>query len=442
MAQTAKISRQPAVNVPTVSAQAEVVAHDSRTLTRDMLALATLMLIVIAYHLINPLLLHETRFGTAFRNATLQPVLAVSLILCTVLMIIAARRGDDPDAEKQSLTTVEMLAAGALSIFTAMVTLAVLLRWNIFGALLGIDQALFTARTNSETPVDLFTQAYSIAAIFEWLAIIGTVALWRPWTRVSLYRRMIRKQAAPLTVAVIVLILWEVLIVIFQIQQFLLPRPSVIGGTLLETYPRLISAGWNTFQNAFWGFIIGSAAGILTGFAAARFTSFSKALLPLAIAVNAVPIIALAPIFNLWFGDLSSASKIAIVVVIVYFPAMISTVKGLTSVDALSLELMKSYAAGQVDTFLKLRLPSALPFIFSALKVSTTLSMIGAIVSEYFGGSTAGLGFRIRDDAGLFKYPEAWSAIFIASAFGIFFYVVVSAVERSVMSWHVSFRDN
>ena len=127
---------------------------------------------------------------------------------------------------------------------------------------------------------------------------------------------------------------------------------------------------------------------------------------------------------------------------IVYFPAMISTVKGLTSVDALSLELMKSYAAGQFDIFLKLRLPSALPFIFSALKVSTTLSMIAAIVSEYFGGSTAGLGFRIRDDAGLFKYPEAWSAIFIASAFGIFFYVVVSAVERSVMSWHVSFRDN
>jgi NitT/TauT family transport system permease protein len=442
MAQTAKLSRQQTVNVPAVSAQTEVVEHDRRTLARDLLALATIGLVIITYHLMNPLLLHETRFGTAFRNATLQPVLAISLICGTILLIMAARRGDDPDLEKHALTLPEWIAALALGLYTAIVALAVLLRWNVFGAFLSIDQALFTARPNSETPVELFTQAYTLAAVFEWLAIAGTVYLWKPWMRLSLYARTIRRQAAPLMVAVIVLVLWEVLIVIFQIQQFLLPRPSVIGSTLLDTYPRLISAGWNTFQNAFWGFIFGSAAGILTGFAAARFTSFSKALLPLAIAINAVPIIALAPIFNLWFGDLNPASKIAIVIVIVYFPAMISTVKGLTSVDALSLELMKSYAAGQFDIFLKLRLPSALPFIFSALKVSTTLSMIAAIVSEYFGGSTAGLGFRIRDDAGLFKYPEAWSAIFIASAFGIFFYVVVSAVERSVMSWHVSFRDN
>jgi len=124
-----------------------------------------------------------------------------------------------------------------------------------------------------------------------------------------------------------------------------------------------------------------------------------------------------------------------------FFPAMVSTIKGLTSVDPLSLELMKSYAAGQLATFIKLRLPSALPYIFSALKVATTLSMIGAIVGEYFGGSTAGLGYRIRDDAGLFKYPEAWAAIFVASAFGILFYIVVSSVERALMPWHVSFRE-
>jgi NitT/TauT family transport system permease protein len=160
-----------------------------------------------------------------------------------------------------------------------------------------------------------------------------------------------------------------------------------------------------------------------------------------AIAVNAVPILALAPIFNNWFGALNSASKIAIVAVSGYFPSMISTVRGLTSADALSLELMKSYAASQWEMFRKLRLPSALPFIFSALKVGTTLAMIAAIVSEYFGGSTAGLGYRIRDDAGLFKYPDAWSAIFVAALYGIIFYMVVSVVERALMSWHVSFRE-
>jgi NitT/TauT family transport system permease protein len=173
----------------------------------------------------------------------------------------------------------------------------------------------------------------------------------------------------------------------------------------------------------------------------ARFVSFSKALLPVAVAINAIPIIAFAPIFNNWFGLLSPASKIAIVAMTTYFPAMISTVRGLTSVDNLSLELMTSYAAAPMTIFRKLRLPSALPFIFSALKVATTLSMIAAIVSEYFGGSTAGLGFRIRDDAGLFKYPEAWSAIFIAALYGILFYTLVSAVERALLSWHISFRE-
>jgi NitT/TauT family transport system permease protein len=173
----------------------------------------------------------------------------------------------------------------------------------------------------------------------------------------------------------------------------------------------------------------------------ARFLSFSKALLPVAIAINAIPIIALAPIFNNWFGALNPVSKMAIVVVTTFFPTMVSTVRGLNSVDPLSLELMRSYAASQWEVFRKLRLPSSLPYIFSALKVATTLSMIGSIVSEYFGGSTAGLGYRIRDDAGLFKYPEAWSAILVASLYGILFYLVVSAVERALLAWHVSFRE-
>jgi NitT/TauT family transport system permease protein len=102
---------------------------------------------------------------------------------------------------------------------------------------------------------------------------------------------------------------------------------------------------------------------------------------------------------------------------------------------------MQSYAAAPMTIFRKLRLPNALPYIFSALKLATTLSMIGAIVSEYFGGSTAGLGFRIRDDAGLFKYPEAWAAILMASLGGILFYLLVSAVERAMLAWHVSFRE-
>ena len=181
----------------------------------------------------------------------------------------------------------------------------------------------------------------------------------------------------------------------------------------------------------------------MTGIFSSRkgFTNFSKALMPLAIAANSVPIIAFAPIFNTWFGALNPQSKIAIVAVLTYFPAMISTVKGLNSVDYRSLELMRSYAATEMEIFRKLRFPNALPFIFSALKVATTLAMIGAIVSEYFGGSTKGLGYRIREDAQLFRYPESWSAIIIAALLGILFYMVVSAVERATMPWHISFRE-
>jgi NitT/TauT family transport system permease protein len=154
-----------------------------------------------------------------------------------------------------------------------------------------------------------------------------------------------------------------------------------------------------------------------------------------------VPIIAFAPIANFWFGVTSPNSKIAIVAVLCYFPAMISTVRGLTSVDTTQLELMQSYAATEVDIFRRLRIPNALPFMFSAFKLATTLSMIGAIVAEFFGGSLSGLGYRIREDAVLFRFPESWSAIIIASLFGISFYVLISALERAAMPWYRSFRS-
>lgn len=407
--------------------------YDGRTLGRDLLALMTIFLVVVAYHLQNPVLLYQVQFGSAFRNATLQPVIAVGLIL--TFLILA---GDWASLRRNP---IRLAAAIVLLLYGLYIAVAVLLDFNLMGAFLGIDQTLFVDRLRDGAPLDLLEQHLQITVIFEYLALVAVVILWEPWTRLKLYTRALRKNTAPILVAVVVIALWEILINIFGIQEFLLPRPSVIAETFAEVYPRLVSAAWNTFQNAFWGFVFGCGAGILTGIASARFTSFSRALLPLAVGINAVPIIALAPIMNLWFGDLNPASKIAIVAVLTYFPAMVSTVRGLNSVDQSSMELMKTYAASQMTIFRKLRLPSALPFIFSALKVATTLSMIGAIVSEYFGGSTAGLGFRIRDDAGLFKYPEAWSAIVMASVFGILFYLAVSAVERALMHWHISFRE-
>jgi NitT/TauT family transport system permease protein len=273
------------------------------------------------------------------------------------------------------------------------------------------------------------------------MALIATFYLWSPWENLDLYNEALQRNIVPLGIALVVLTLWEGVIELFGIKQFLLPRPSVIWVTLLDEYPKMIAAGWFTFLNAFKGFAIGCGLGVITGVASARFSRFSTAILPLAIAANAIPIIAFAPIMNIWFGVTEPDSKIAIVAVLCYFPAMISTVRGLTSVDPMQLELMRSYAASEFHIFRWLRFPNALPFMFSAFKLTTTLSMIGAIVSEFFGGSLAGLGYRIREDAALFRFPESWSAIIVASLFGISFYLMISALERAAMPWYRAFRS-
>ena len=438
-------------SVYSAAADEVVESFDNRTLGRDMLALVTIFLVIAVYHVQNPLLQFGTQFGRTFRNPSLQNVLVVGLVIVAVVLVRGALRPANGDVGARHALPLRngsfrqhpllRVSAVVLVLYCVYSVVTILLDWHPVGTLLGIEQAVFLDETDESSPLGLLENALTISTVFEYLAIAAVVVLWQPWTRFAVYGRAVRRQSAALLIAVLVLVLWEVLITVFQIQQFLLPRPSVIAATLAETYPRLIAAGWLTFQSAFWGFVIGCGAGILTGMVSARFLSFSKALLPVAIAINAIPIIAMAPIFNNWFGALNPASKMAIVVVTTFFPTMVSTVRGLNSVDPLSLELMRSYAASQWEVFRKLRLPSSLPYIFSALKVATTLSMIGSIVSEYFGGSTAGLGYRIRDDAGLFKYPEAWSAILVASLYGILFYLVVSAVERALLSWHVSFRE-
>jgi NitT/TauT family transport system permease protein len=229
--------------------------------------------------------------------------------------------------------------------------------------------------------------------------------------------------------------LWEGAISVFDIQQFLLPRPSDIVQTFFERRDSLWSAGWYTFKEAFWGFVLGSSAAIAFAVVVSRFQTLGRALMPVAIAANAIPIIAFAPIFNAWFDPLSPSSKIAVAAVLCFFPVMVNTLRGLTSVRPSSIELMRSYAAGEVAIFGKLRAPTALPFVFSALKVATVLAMIGAIVGEYFGGSQEALGIQIKNSAALFDFTTAWAAIMVASVLGIAFYAAVATVERLVLKW-------
>lgn len=246
-------------------------------------------------------------------------------------------------------------------------------------------------------------------------------------------------------VAVSVLALWEFLVVILDIQQFLLPKPSKIFAELQSEFDLflapdssslLFQATYATFYEAIGGLFIGCSAGILVALITARWTVISDATMPFAIAANSVPIIAFAPIMNNWFGLTNPMSKMAIVAIIVFFPTMINTVRGLTLVDERQLELMRSYAASPFTILRSLRIPNALPFIFSALRVASPLSLIGAVVAEFFGGPRATLGVFITQEASSFNFARAWTAILMASIIGISFYLAVLIAERLVMPWY------
>jgi NitT/TauT family transport system permease protein len=212
--------------------------------------------------------------------------------------------------------------------------------------------------------------------------------------------------------------------------KFLLPKPSAIATTLWHNSHVLWSAGWFTFKEALGGFVIGSGLAIVVALAFARWRRLGSALMPYAIATNAIPIIAFAPITNAWFGVLNPHSKWAIAAILCFFPVLVNTLRGLTSVQPEAIELMRSYAASEVDVFRRVRIPAALPFLFAGLKVATVLSMIAAIVGDFFGGSTQALGVQIENSISLFDFPFGWAAIVVASILGIAFYVAVGVAER------------
>ena len=243
-----------------------------------------------------------------------------------------------------------------------------------------------------------------------------------------------------LAVFAIGIALWQGLTTAFHVQAFLLPKPSDIAQSFWDNKSPLWHAGLYTLREALGGFAIGAGLGIVTALFLARFRTVGAALMPIAIAANAIPIIAFAPITNNWFGLLNPVSKMAIAAVLCFFPTMINTLRGLISVHPSSIELMRSYGGGEIATFRRVRIPNSLPFMFTGLKVAAVLSMIGAIVGEYFGGPTNALGVSILNDSQLFDFPRAWAGIALASAYGIALYGAVAALEHWTTSWHPSAR--
>jgi NitT/TauT family transport system permease protein len=257
---------------------------------------------------------------------------------------------------------------------------------------------------------------------------------------VTLAAQRARDWGPALVVFLLGIALWEGYTRLGDVQAFLLPPLSDILQTLWADRDTFVSAGWFTFKEALGGFAIGCTAAILVALLLARFRLLGRAIMPYAIAANAIPIVAFAPITNNWFGVLNPLSKMVIAAVLCFFPVLVNTLRGLTSVRPSQIELMRSYACGEWEIFRRVRIPTALPFTFAALKIATVLAMIGAIVGDYFGGSQDALGILIRRSAGIFAFEQAWAAIVVASVLGIAFYAAVALAERLATAWHPAVR--
>jgi NitT/TauT family transport system permease protein len=246
----------------------------------------------------------------------------------------------------------------------------------------------------------------------------------------------IREWAPPVLLFVGFLVAWELIVRVFDIDQFVLPSPVAIGVAWVTYLPELSAAARYTVVEIVAGLLIGATAGILAGIVTARFRPVQDSLLPFAVAASSVPILAFAPLFNNWFGLDNQLSKAMVAAVLCFFPVLINTVRGLTTVDPLSLELLRSYATPESLVFRKLRVPNALPYIFTALRLAVTLATIGAIVGEYFAAPRASLGQYIATYSAFLDFERSWAAIVFACAIGIGLYLVVVVAERIVMPWH------
>ena len=308
--------------------------------------------------------------------------------------------------------------------FTAQFVLA-----GLVGAVLLMQ---FPAATGEAPPTALFWGATAVLALWAGQSIRLLAALDG--------RRLFGTLTAGLF-GLWVVYFWQVLVVAFEVPRVLLPPPSLIvqslgthGATLwgdfVQTVLKAVLIGW----------ALGSGLGFAVAVAIDRLPFLQRGLLPLASLTSTIPLVAVAPIAVMWFG-FDWPSKAAVVVLMTFFPMLVSTLAGLKASGKLERELMYSYAASYGRTLLALRLPAALPFMFGALKVNATLALIGAIVAEFFGSPTAGLGFRISTEASRMNMPLVWGAIVVAAVTGSVAYAVLVQLERRAAFWHPSVRE-
>jgi NitT/TauT family transport system permease protein len=249
-----------------------------------------------------------------------------------------------------------------------------------------------------------------------------------------------KRYAVPAIFGATILALWELICIGGKVPMVLMPAPSVIFAKAISEWPTLAADFVQTVLKAVIpGWAVGSALGVAAATLCDRFGFLRRGLLPLGNFVAALPIIGIAPIMVMWFG-FDWQSKFAVVVVMTFFPALINAVAGLAAAGHLERDLMRSYGASSYQTLLALKLPTAMPFIFNALKINATLALIGAIVAEFFGTPIVGMGFRISAALGQMSLDMVWAEILVAALTGSAFYGLLASIERYVTFWHPSYR--
>ena len=237
-----------------------------------------------------------------------------------------------------------------------------------------------------------------------------------------------------------IIVVWELLVRGWQVPLVILPPPSLVIITASENLDILWKDLNQTFfKGALRGYIIGCGSAIIVGVLVERYEALRLGMLPVANFMAALPIVGTAPILVMWFG-FDWESKAAVVVVMVFFPMLINTVAGLQESTKIQNDLLQTYAASKTQTFIKLSFPAAMPFIFNGLKICTTLALIGAIVAEFFGSPTLGMGFRISTSVGQLALDMVWAEIVVAALAGSLFYGLMAIIEKGVTFWHPSQR--
>ena len=274
------------------------------------------------------------------------------------------------------------------------------------------------------------------AWLLAWRCVTVLSGLKPPQRAVSALVRLI----IPVIFGVWLLVIWEAIVRGAGIPFILLPPPSAIGVRIANSLPILAAdVNQTIFKSVIAGYVIGCGAGFLTAILADRVAFLGRGLLPIGNMVSALPIIGVAPIMVMWFG-FGWESKAAVVAIMTFFPMLVNTVTGLAASGHMERDLMRTYASNYGQTLVKLRLPAAAPFIFNALKINSTLALIGAIVAEFFGTPVVGMGFRISTEVGRMNIDMVWAEIAVAAVVGSVFYGLIALAERAATFWHPSIR--